>query len=73
MKHVLSILMICSLNNISYSSVFWVFPNIHKSDLEYNIVNKEVYIKKNDQWLLSYHNRIDKIFKDEKLFMLVSI
>ncbi len=52
MKYVLLILMTCSLNNISCSSVFWVFPNNYGSDFEINIANKEVYIKKNNKWQL---------------------
>ena len=68
MKYVLLILMTCSLNNISCSSVFWVCPNNYWSDFEYNIANKEVYIKKNNKWQLLYNNI--KIYTEERIIYI---
>ena len=59
MKNIFFILIIFLLNHKTFSSVFWVCPNNYGSDFEYNIANKEVYIKKNNKWHLLYHNKID--------------
>ena len=59
MKNIFFILIIFLLNHKTFSSVFWVCPNNYGSDFEYNIVNKEVYIKKNNKWQLLYNNKID--------------
>ena len=70
MKKLFFILIIFLLNHKTFSSVFWVCPNNYGSDLEYNIVNKEVYIKKNNQWQLLYHNKIDKIDSKEGIIYI---
>ena len=59
MKNIFFILIIFLLNHKTFSSVFWVCANNYGSDFEYNIVNKEVYIKKNNKWQLLYNNKID--------------
>ena len=69
MKNIFFILIIFLLNYKTFSSVFWVCPNNYGSDFEYNIVNKEVYIKKNNKWLL-YNNKIDKINTKEKIIYI---
>jgi len=70
MKNIFFILIIFLLNNKTFSSVFWVCPNNYGSDFEYNIVNKEVYIKKNNKWQLLYNNKIDKIDTKEKIIYI---
>ena len=70
MKNIFFILIIFLLNHKTFSSVFWVCPNNYGSDFEYNIVNKEVYIKKNNKWLLLYHNKIDKIDTKERIIYI---
>ena len=67
MKNIFFILIIFLLNNKTFSSVFWVCPNNYGSDFEYNIANKEVYIKNNNKWQLLQDNRIDKIYKKESI------
>ena len=59
MKNIFFILTIFLFNHKTFSSVFWVCSNNYGSDFEYNIVNKEVYIKKNNKWQLLYNNKID--------------
>ena len=59
MKNIFFILTIFLFNHKTFSSAFWVCPNNYGSDFEYNIVNKEVYIKKNNKWQLLYNNKID--------------
>jgi len=70
MKNIFFILIIFLLNNKTFSSVFWVCPNNYGSDFEYNIVNKEVYIKKNNKWQLLYNNKIDKIDTKERIIYI---
>ena len=70
MKNILFILIIFLLNHKTFSSVFWVCPNNYGSDFEYNIVNKEVYIKKNNKWQLLHHNKIDKIDTKERIIYI---
>ena len=70
MKNIFLILNIFFLNNKTFSSVFWVCPNNYGSDFEYNIVNKEVYIKKNNKWQLLYINKIDKIYTKERIIYI---
>ena len=67
MKYFFFILTIFLFNNKIFSSVFWVCPNNYGSDIEYNIINKEVYIKKNNKWQLLYDNKINKIDTKEKI------
>ena len=49
MKNIFFILIIFLLKQKRFSSVFWVCPNNYESDFEINIVNEEVYIKKNNE------------------------
>ena len=70
MKNIFFILIIFLLNHKTFSSVFWVCPNNYGSDFEYNIVNKEVYIKKNNKWQLLYHNKINKIDTKERIIYI---
>ena len=71
MKNIFFILIIFLLNHKTFSSVFWVWPNNYGSDFEYNIVNKEVYIKKNNKWQLLYNNnKIDKIDTKERIIYI---
>ena len=70
MKNIFFILIIFLLNNKTFSSVFWVCPNNYGSDFEYNIVNKEVYIKKNNKWQLLYNNKIDKIYTKYRIIYI---
>ncbi len=70
MKNIFFILIIFLLNNKTFSSVFWVCPNNYGSDFEYNIVNKEVYIKKNNKWQLLYNNKIDKVDTKERIIYI---
>ena len=70
MKNIFFILIIFLLNHKIFSSVFWVCPNNYGSDFEYNIVNKEVYIKKNNKWQLLYNNKIDKIDTKERIIYI---
>ena len=67
MKYFFFILTILFFNNKIFSSVFWVCPNNYGSDIEYNIINKAVYIKKNNKWQLLYDNKINKIDTKEKI------
>ena len=69
MKNISFILIIFLLNHKTQFS-FWVCPNNYGSDFEYNIVNKEVYIKKNNKWQLLYHNKIDKIDTKERIIYI---
>ena len=71
MKNIFFILIIFLLNNKIFSSVFWVCPNNYGSDFEYNIVNKEVYIKKRNNWQLLYKNKIDKIDTKETIIYII--
>ena len=68
----LPLLSIFILNHKVFSSVFWVCNNNYGSDFEYNIINKEVYIKKNNKWQLLYDNKIDKIDTKEKIIYVSS-
>ena len=70
MKNIFFILIIFLLNHKTFSSVFWVCPNNYGSDFEYNIVNKDVYIKKNNKWQLLYNNKIDKIDTKERIIYI---
>ncbi len=70
MKKIFFILTIFLLNYKTFSSVFWVCPNNYGSDFEYNIVNKEVYIKKNNKWQLLYNNKIDKVDTKERIIYI---
>ena len=70
MKNIFFILIIFLFNHKTFSSVFWVCPNNYGSDFEYNIVNKEVYIKKNNKWQLLYNNKIDKIDTKERIIYI---
>ena len=70
MKNIFLILIIFLFNHKTFSSVFWVCPNNYGSDFEYNIVNKEVYIKKNNKWQLLYNNKIDKIDTKERIIFI---
>ena len=70
MKNIFFILIIFLLNHKIFSSVFWVCPNNYGSDFEYNIVNKEVYIKKNNKWQLLYNNKVDKIDAKERIIYI---
>ena len=72
MKDIFFILTIFLLSHKSYSSVFWVCPNNYGSDFEYNIANKEVYIKNNNKWQLLYDNRIDKVYTKERIIYISS-
>ena len=72
MKNIFFILIIFLLSHKIYSSVFWVCPNNYGSDFEYNIANKEVYIKKNNKWQLLYDNEIDKMDTKEKIIYVIS-
>ena len=63
MRFILFILIVFILNNESFSTVFWVCPNNYGSDFEYNIENKEVYIKKNNKWQILHDKRNDNMFK----------
>ena len=72
MKNIFFILIIFLLNHKTFSSVFWVCPNNYGSDFEYNIANKEVYIKKNNKWQLLYDNKINKIDTKEKIIYVSS-
>ena len=70
MKNIFFILIIFLLNHKIFSSVFLVCPNNYGSDFEYNIVNKDVYIKKNNKWQLLYNNKIDKIDTKERIIYI---
>ena len=70
MKNIFFILTIFLFNHKTFSSVFWVCPNNYGSDFEYNIKNKEVYIKKNNKWQLLYNNKIDKIDTKERIIYI---
>ncbi len=70
MKNIFFILTIFLFNHKTFSSVFWVCPNNYGSDFEYNIVNKDVYIKKNNKWQLLYNNKIDKIDTKERIIYI---
>jgi hypothetical protein len=70
MKYIFFILTIFLFNYKTFSSVFWVCPNNYGSDFEYNIVNKDVYIKKNNKWQLLYNNKIDKIDTKERIIYI---
>ncbi len=70
MKNIFFILTIFLFNHKTFSSVFWVCPNNYGSDFEYNIVNKDVYIKKNNNWQLLYNNKIDKIDTKERIIYI---
>ena len=67
MKNTFFILIVFLLNHKTLSSVFWVCPNNYGSDFEYNIVDNEVYIKKNNKWQLLYKNKVDKIDTKERI------
>ena len=70
MKNIFFILTIFLFNHKTFSSVFWVCPNNYGSDFEYNIVNKDVYIKKNNKWQLLYNNKIEKIDTKERIIYI---
>ena len=70
MKNIFFILIFLLLNHKIFSSVFWVCPNNYGSDLEYNIVKNEVYIKKNNNWQLLYKNKIDKTDTKERIIYI---
>jgi ribosome-interacting GTPase 1 len=70
MKNIFFIIIIFLLNHKTFSSTFWVCPNNYGSDFEYNIVNKQVYIKKNNKWLLLYNNKVDKIEAKERIIYI---
>jgi hypothetical protein len=57
------ILIIFFIHNEAFSSVFWVCPNNYGSDFEYNIENKEIFIKLNNKWQLLHDKRNNNIIK----------
>ena len=70
MKNIFFIITILLLSHKSYSSLFWICSNNYGSDFEYNILNKEVYIKNNNKWQLLYDNRTEKVYKKERIIYI---